>query len=68
MVTKVHRGAERMDMIQGYERYGQNGRNGPYAYCNHMVCYTWIAYQTAYLKAHYPDEYMSAYYELHKND
>jgi DNA polymerase-3 subunit alpha len=37
---------------------------GPYAYCkSHAVCYTWLAYQTAYLKAHYPDEYMSAYYE-----
>ena len=42
---------------------------GPYAYCkSHMVCYTWIAYQTAYLKAHYPDEYMSAFYEFQKND
>jgi len=42
---------------------------GPYAYCkSHMVCYTWIAYQTAYLKAHYPDEYMSAFYEFNKND
>lgn len=37
---------------------------GPYAYCkSHAVCYTWLAYQTAYLKAHYPDEYMSAFYE-----
>ena len=42
---------------------------GPYAYCkSHAVCYTWLAYQTAYLKVHYPDEYMSAYYEFHKND
>ena len=42
---------------------------GPYAYCkSHAVCYTWLAYQTAYLKAHYPDEYMSAYYEFHMND
>lgn len=38
---------------------------GPYAYCkSHAICYTWIAYQTAYLKAHYPDEYMSVYYEF----
>ena len=37
---------------------------GPYAYCkSHAVCYTWLAYQTAYLKAHYPEEYMSAFYE-----
>lgn len=42
---------------------------GPYAYCkSHIVCYTWLAYQTAYLKAHYPDEYMSAFYEFNKND
>lgn len=42
---------------------------GPYAYCkSHAVCYTWLAYQTAYLKAHYPKEYMSAYYEFQKND
>ena len=42
---------------------------GPYAYCkSHAVCYTWLAYQTAYLKAHYPDEYMSAFYEFNKND
>ena len=33
---------------------------GSYAYCkSHAVCYTWLAYQTAFLKAHYPDEYMS---------
>ena len=35
---------------------------------SHAVSSTWLAYQTAYLKAHYPDEYMSAYYEFHKND
>ena len=23
----------------------------------HAVCYTWMAYQMAYLKAHYPDEF-----------
>jgi DNA polymerase-3 subunit alpha len=34
---------------------------GLYAFCkSHAVCYTWLAYQTAYLKAHYPVEYMSA--------
>ncbi len=27
---------------------------------SHAVCYAWVAYQTAYLKAHYPAEYMSA--------
>lgn len=28
---------------------------------SHAVCYTLIAYRTAYLKAHFPKEYMAAY-------
>lgn len=66
--------------IEGGRKNGHNSKDlekvwaewekyGPYAYCkSHAVCYTWLAYQTAYLKAHYPDEYMSAYYEFQKND
>ncbi|MDR0796633.1 MAG: DNA polymerase III subunit alpha [Tannerella sp.] len=27
---------------------------------SHATCYSWIAYQTAYLKANYPSEYMTA--------
>lgn len=27
---------------------------------SHATCYSWVAYQTAYLKAHYPPEYMAA--------
>ena len=27
---------------------------------SHAVCYAWVAYQTAYLKAHYTAEYMAA--------
>ncbi len=27
---------------------------------SHATCYSWVAYQTAYLKAHYPAEYMAA--------
>ena len=27
---------------------------------SHATCYSWVAYQTAYLKANYPAEYMSA--------
>ena len=27
---------------------------------SHSTCYAYVAYQTAYLKAHYPAEYMSA--------
>lgn len=27
---------------------------------SHAACYSWVAYQTAYLKAHYPSEFMAA--------
>ena len=27
---------------------------------SHATCYSWVAYQTAYLKAHYPSEFMAA--------
>ena len=30
---------------------------------SHAVCYAWLAYQTAYLKAHYPEEFMVALME-----
>ena len=30
---------------------------------SHAVCYAWLAYQTAYLKAHYPEEFMLALME-----
>ena len=26
---------------------------------SHATCYSWVAYQTAYLKAHYPAEFMA---------
>src|SRR3546814_1918051 len=29
-------------------------------YKSHSTCYAWVAYQNAYLKAHYPAEYMAA--------
>ena len=35
---------------------------------SHAVCYTWIAYQTAYLKANYPVEYMAAIMESRKTN
>lgn len=42
---------------------------GAFAYCkSHAVCYTWLAFQTAYLKAHYPVEYMSTLLNCRKND
>lgn len=27
---------------------------------SHATCYSWVSYQTAYLKAHFPSEYMAA--------
>ena len=27
---------------------------------SHAACYSWVSYQTAYLKAHYPSQYMAA--------
>ncbi len=35
---------------------------------SHSTCYAWIAYQTAYLKAHYPAEYMCAVLSNNMND
>lgn len=42
---------------------------GFYAYMkSHAVSCTWLAYQTAYLKAHYPEEYMSALLRCRKDN
>ena len=35
---------------------------------SHSTCYAWIAYQTAYLKAHYPAEFMAAVLSNNMND
>ena len=35
---------------------------------SHSTCYAWIAYQTAYLKSHYPAEYMAAVLSNNMND
>jgi DNA polymerase-3 subunit alpha len=40
------------DFIEPFARYGFNRA--------HAACYAMIAYQTAYLKAHYPGEFMAA--------
>lgn len=34
----------------------------------HSVCYTWLAYQVAYLKAHYPLEFLDAYATIWERD
>jgi DNA polymerase-3 subunit alpha len=35
---------------------------------SHATCYSWISYQTAYLKAHYPGEFMAANLTRNKDD
>jgi len=35
---------------------------------SHATCYSWVAYQTAYMKAHYPAEYMAAIMSRRKDD
>ena len=35
---------------------------------SHSTCYAWIGYQTGYLKAHYPAEYMAAVLSNNMND
>ena len=35
---------------------------------SHAACYSWLAYQTGYLKAHYPSEFMAANLTVNKDD
>ena len=35
---------------------------------SHATCYSWVAYQTAYLKANFPSEYMAALLSSNLND
>ena len=35
---------------------------------SHAACYSWVAYQTAYLKANYPPEFMAAIMSRRKDD
>lgn len=35
---------------------------------SHATCYSWVAYQTGYLKAHYPAEYMAAILTHNRTD
>ena len=41
--------------------WGDREKFASYAFNkSHATCYSWVSYQTAYLKAHYPAEYMAA--------
>ena len=35
---------------------------------SHAACYSWVAYQTAYLKAHYPGQFLAALMTRRKSD
>jgi len=44
------------------ERIWQSMCNSQFTFLKaHSVCYTWLAYQVAYLKAHYPEEFLDAH-------
>ncbi len=53
-------GAELFDAIEPFAGYGFNKA--------HAACYALVAYQTAWLKAHYPAEYMAALLTATKRD
>jgi DNA polymerase-3 subunit alpha len=53
--TKKGHPAEKLDKIwTDWEAFAQYAFNK-----SHSTCYAFVAYQTAYLKAHYPSEYMA---------
>ncbi|MDY0088991.1 MAG: DNA polymerase III subunit alpha [Flavobacteriaceae bacterium] len=56
--------AEKLDKIwRDWEAFASYAFNK-----SHSTCYAWIGYQTAYLKAHYPAEYMAAVLSNNMND
>lgn len=56
--------AEKLEKIwKDWEAFAQYAFNK-----SHSTCYAWIGYQTAYLKAHYPAEYMAAVLSNNMND
>ncbi|MCF6131133.1 DNA polymerase III subunit alpha [Flavobacterium wongokense] len=62
-VTNGH-SAEKLEKIwKDWEAFAEYAFNK-----SHSTCYAWIAYQTAYLKANYPAEYMAAVLSNNMND
>ena len=53
-------GKELWDSVEPFAGYGFN--------LSHSACYAYVAFQTAYLKAHYPAEYMAALLTSTKRD
>lgn len=72
--------AAKKQFIDGAIRNGESERNaikiwemmfeyGVYSFIKpHLVCYTIIAFQSAYLKSHYPEEYRSIMTARHPED
>jgi DNA polymerase-3 subunit alpha len=61
-MKRVKKTAEKMfdDIIVPFAGYGFNR--------SHAVCYARIAYETAYLRAHYPEEFMAAMMTTDRNN
>jgi len=56
----AHAAKQIWEMFPSFARYGFNK--------SHAACYALIGYQTAYLKAHYPEEFMAALLDSELND
>ena len=55
------------DYKQLEELWQKLERVGPYVFNkSHAVAYTWLSYQTAWLQAHYREEYMEAVAKVEK--
>jgi DNA polymerase-3 subunit alpha len=54
-VSRKHNSAKIEKLWTQLEKFGEYGFNK-----SHSACYALVAYQTAYLKAHYPAEFMAA--------
>ncbi len=68
--TFIERGAENGHDDEALEKIWKDWEAfASYAFNkSHSTCYAWIAYQTAYLKANYPAEYMSSVLSNNMND
>ena len=56
--------SEKLDKIwSDWEKFASYAFNK-----SHATCYAWVAYQTGYLKAHYPAEFMAANLTVSKDD
>lgn len=68
--TFLERGGEKGHDLEKLEKIWKDWEAfASYAFNkSHSTCYAWIAYQTAYLKANYPAEYMASVLSNNMND